>query len=624
MEARGRTRLAIILLLSLILSGCQDGTEPPVVTTVIISGSTVSFSSLGQTAQFSARVLDQKGRTMADAPISWSASAPTIVGVSTTGLATALSNGTAEIRASSGSASGSKSLTVAQTPQALTKISGDVQTGAVGAELPTNLGVRVLDPGGAPIPAAQVTFAVTEGGGSLSTSVVVANSSGEASTRWTLGTVAGASQEASVTVSGLSAAFSAIAEAGPPATVSVLSGDTQTGYAMEPLPQHLIAQVADEYGNPTPNVQAMWASTDGTGSFSPTVGTTDSVGEVETEWTLGTTAGEKSATATVSGVEAASFGATALANAVISGKVSVTGGSLAPPAPTPDGDRAPARGRWQGATVEPESVPGELLVVFHEVALDAPNLGSGQYRAPDVADGVSGRMAAALETMESADRYTIAALSPAGVSARLLVEDEDLEVVAEALRRDPRVKAVEPNYIVRRPLPPSGASEATGPMTVSSTEEFYPLQAWHYEMIRLPRAWEITTGSQGVTVAVVDDGIRFDHSDLTANLTDDGFDFVTDDNIPVCSGGFVSHSGDGDGPDPDPTIPMDYAYSTTLYCVTGTNRYGGHGTHVAGTIGAVGTNGGGTGVNWDVSIRPVRVMGTTGSGTSWDVSQGIL
>src|SRR5581483_7115089 len=52
---------------------------------------------------------------------------------------------------------------------------------------------------------------------------------------------------------------------------------------------------------------------------------------------------------------------------------------------------------------------------------------------------------------------------------------------------------------------------------------------------------------------------------------------------------------------------------------------GGHGVHVAGTIGAAGNDGlGVTGVNWTVRIRPIRVLSIDGSGTAYDVAQGIL
>src|SRR6185503_4184808 len=50
-----------------------------------------------------------------------------------------------------------------------------------------------------------------------------------------------------------------------------------------------------------------------------------------------------------------------------------------------------------------------------------------------------------------------------------------------------------------------------------------------------------------------------------------------------------------------------------------------HGMHVSGTIGAVGNDGvGTTGINWNVRIRPVRVLDITGSGSFFDIAQGVL
>jgi len=144
-------------------------------------------------------------------------------------------------------------------------------------------------------------------------------------------------------------------------------------------------------------------------------------------------------------------------------------------------------------------------------------------------------------------------------------------------------------------------------------------------MMDVPEAWQITHGSSGVLVAVVDDGIRFDHPGVAANLTGDGYDFVSNDVVPMCGGGTVGSAGDGDGYDPNPTIPISYAVDIINGCISGTEQYGGHGLHVAGTIGAVGNDGlSTTGVNWTVRIRPVRVLSSAGFGNSYDIAQGLL
>lgn len=104
-------------------------------------------------------------------------------------------------------------------------------------------------------------------------------------------------------------------------------------------------------------------------------------------------------------------------------------------------------------------------------------------------------------------------------------------------------------------------------------------------------AWDQTTGSRSVLVAIVDSGTDYTHPDLAANIwvnpgeiagngvDDDANGYVDDVN------GYDFADGDAD--------PMDFV---------------GHGTHVSGTVGAVGDNGVGTmGVNWNVSIVPMKI-----------------
>jgi len=139
-----------------------------------------------------------------------------------------------------------------------------------------------------------------------------------------------------------------------------------------------------------------------------------------------------------------------------------------------------------------------------------------------------------------------------------------------AFRGNPAVAYAEPNYLYHA--------------TAAPNDPRYT-QLWGLTRISAPSAWNITTGSASVTVAVVDTGISTDHLDLAANVVA-GHDFV---------------QGDSDARD-----------------------FNGHGTHVAGTIGARGNNGiGVAGVNWQVSLMPVRVLDGFGSGTSANVTAGL-
>ena len=145
--------------------------------------------------------------------------------------------------------------------------------------------------------------------------------------------------------------------------------------------------------------------------------------------------------------------------------------------------------------------------------------------------------------------------------------------------------------------------------TVVPNDPLYEYQ-WHYSAIGLPEAWELSKGSQNVVVAVLDTGILATHPDLSSRLTSDGYDFVS------------QNGGDGVGRDANPSDPGDRRDNTL--CVGSTDRVSTfHGTHVAGTVGAVSDNEVGlTGVTWFGDIMDLRVLGCRG-GSSFDIATAI-
>jgi uncharacterized delta-60 repeat protein len=130
--------------------------------------------------------------------------------------------------------------------------------------------------------------------------------------------------------------------------------------------------------------------------------------------------------------------------------------------------------------------------------------------------------------------------------------------------------------------------------------------------IDAPEAWDTDTGSADVLVAVLDTGLAYDHPDIAANLwvnNDPPGDVPPDGNPDDDGNGFVDdHMGwDFANDDNDPR--------------DGNN----HGTHVSGTIGAVGNNATGVvGVNWDVTIQPVQICDVKGQCLSSDTVDGIV
>ena len=212
-----------------------------------------------------------------------------------------------------------------------------------------------------------------------------------------------------------------------------------------------------------------------------------------------------------------------------------------------------------------EYAPGDVLVV-----LKPSNPAAGVS-----ASSLSGMGSEAVRTASFAAasgeyvKRVYPAISQAGGSVYALLHSaKSPEEFTQELLKNPEVIAASPNYIVKAAVTPNDS---------------YFDECWGLNYINAPTAWNSSTGSSNVYVAIIDSGIDFTHPDLVDNIDTD-------------------YSG----------------YVITTYN-TGQDQNG-HGTHVAGIIGAVGNNRIGiSGVCWNVKLLSVRALDAQGYGTIDDV-----
>lgn len=230
-----------------------------------------------------------------------------------------------------------------------------------------------------------------------------------------------------------------------------------------------------------------------------------------------------------------------------------------------------------------QHVPGEILVKF-KAKFSAATLKS---------------------KIENRGDYKIASLNSKGLSRIKLGANRDIKTVLEEYAKNPDVEFAQPNFIYKiSSTTPNDARygqlwglkntgqtivTAGGPDTPRSTHN----PGTSGKDMGLEYAWDYTHDCSSAVVAVLDTGVNYNQEDLAANMWDGGPTY------PNHGYDFIKNTND----------PMDQH---------------GHGTHVSGTIGAVGNNSvGTTGVCWTARIMAVRVLDATGSGATAGIVQGI-
>ena len=140
-------------------------------------------------------------------------------------------------------------------PQKIRIVSGNDQQGLPGAALENPFVAEVRDQTDKPLPDAQVTFSVSIGGGTLSSTSATTDSSGRAESTLTLGPNPG-TNTVSVSVTGIQAEQSFNAEGiRTPTTLEIVSGDDQEGLPGAALDNPFVVEVRDQTDKPLPDAQ---------------------------------------------------------------------------------------------------------------------------------------------------------------------------------------------------------------------------------------------------------------------------------------------------------------------------------------------------------------------------------
>lgn len=226
-------------------------------------------------------------------------------------------------------------------------------------------------------------------------------------------------------------------------------------------------------------------------------------------------------------------------------------------------------------------VPGEVIIVIKKEYSEL----NKEY-TPEDFPGVEIQEIEYLTPLRESAEGTLINLSKFRQILLLRLTDESKQGVRDAiavLNENEIVRSAEPNYIWEWDEPEVNRveensllidetaiwNEALAQNAAVTPNDTMFSQQTNMAAINAPAAWALTTGKKTVKVGVVDSGIAY-HPDLAANVVD-GWDFID-------------------------KKPVKFA------------DVHGHGTHVAGIIGAIGNNGTGVaGVAWNVQLVPLRV-----------------
>jgi subtilisin family serine protease len=242
------------------------------------------------------------------------------------------------------------------------------------------------------------------------------------------------------------------------------------------------------------------------------------------------------------------------------------------------------------------SVPGQVLVGLRpgvspaHLRLLEQAAGGKDLRRMGPAIRLSGRQAAA----------HVQAVTP-----YVLKVSSSVSSAIGQLRRSRVVAYAEPNYVMHADAIPNDPSFSLQ-WGSNNTGQSIPTQNAEEELGAAAagtpaaddnalKAWSVSTGSRSIVIGETDTGINYNHPDLAANI------WSNPGGIGGCAAGTHGYN----------------VLTATCEPMDDDSYYGGHGTHVAGIMGAVGNNGiGVAGMNWQSTILPVKWLGSSATGST--------
>ena len=287
------------------------------VVTPVIATPTLSISSGNNQTGLTSTVadlplvvtlLDGSGAPIAGQTINWAISGAGTLSTASTAtngagqtqvtLSFAASAGPIKVIASTGGGVAPVTFSATAVSGSIGIASGDGQIGPINTTLPLPLKVKVNLPSVSPAAAGRVriqasngvpvTYTVTSGGGSVSTTTVLTDSNGEAATLFTLGPVPGTQTVRASIPGGSNITFTATATLDR--SLILVAGSGQTAAPGNTLPLPLVVR-AQNNGSNAPGVIISWTIVSGSATVSPSASTTNSVGQASSTVTLGAVPG---------------------------------------------------------------------------------------------------------------------------------------------------------------------------------------------------------------------------------------------------------------------------------------------------------------------------------------------